>query len=109
MEMTAIAAALEVVKPGEPEPIVIYSDNRLVLDGMGGWLQKWEANGWRKADKKPVVNRDIWERLIAATAEKSIEWRHVKAHAGHPFNEEVDRLAKVQMQEAHDAFFGLST
>jgi ribonuclease HI len=108
MEMTAIAKALEVVKPGEAEPIVIYSDNRLVLDGMSGWLQKWITNGWRKADKKPVENRDLWERLVAASAGKTIEWRWVKSHIGHPYNEEVDKLARAQMEEARAAFYGFA-
>lgn len=108
MEMTAIAQALEVIKPGETEPIVIFSDNRLVLDGMAGWLQKWIVNGWRKSDKKPVENRDLWERIIAASEGKSIEWRWVKGHAGHPYNEEVDRLARAQMEKARAAFYGFA-
>ena len=100
MEMTAAARALEEVKPGEPEPIVIYCDNQLVVKGMTEWLPNWIANGWKGSDRKPVANRDLWERLIAATEGKIIEWRWVKGHAGHPYNEEVDRLARAQMEKA---------
>jgi len=108
MEMTAAARALEAVKPGEPEPIVIYCDNLLVVNGMTGWVQKWAVKGWRGSDGKPVANRDLWERLLAAAEGKTIEWRWVKGHAGHPYNEEVDRLARAQMEEARAVFYGFA-
>ncbi len=106
MEMTAAARALEVVKPGEPEPIIIYCDNELVVKGMTEWLPNWIANGWKGSDRKPVANRDLWERLLAATEGKSTEWRWVKGHAGHPGNVEVDRLAREQMAKARPLFYG---
>lgn len=108
MEMTAAAVALEVFKPGEPEPIVIYSDNTLIVNGMHNWVGGWIENGWKASNRKPVLNRDLWERLIIAAEGKSIEWRWTKGHAGHPYNEEVDRLARTQMEAARAAYFGFA-
>lgn len=108
MEMTAVAAALEFLRPGEPEPIVIYSDNNLIASGMNDWVRNWVARGWRKSDGKPVENRDLWERLLAAADSKAVEWRWVRGHAGHPYNEEVDRLARRQMEHARAASYGFA-
>lgn len=100
MEMTAAASALEAIKPGEADPIVIYSDNSLVSRGMSDWVHKWPSKGWKGSDRKPVANRDLWERLIAAAEGKTVEWRWVKGHAGDPRNEEVDKLARKEMEKA---------
>lgn len=108
MEMTAAALALEVVKPGEPQPIVIYSDSRLVVDGMTCWISGWIANGWKKSDRKTVENRDLWERILAAAAGKTVEWRWVKGHAGNQYNAEADRLARAQMEQAKAEFYGFA-
>jgi ribonuclease HI len=108
MEMTAAAAALEAIKPGEAETIVMYGDSSLVRKGMMEQVPNWERKGWKNSDGKPVANRDLWERLIAASEAKFIEWRWVKGHTGDPRNEEVDRLAKVEMQTARAASFGFA-
>lgn len=100
MEMTAVAAALERLKPDEPQRIVVRADNSMISDGMNQWLPGWIAKGWRKGDGKPVLNRDLWERIIAAARTKAITWEWVKGHAGDPRNEEVDRIARKQAEIA---------
>jgi len=100
MEMTAVAAALECLKLDEQHPIVIRSDNSMIPDGMTKWLPGWIAKGWRKGDGKPVLNRELWERIIVAAEGKAITWEWVRGHAGDPMNEEVDRLAGQQMEMA---------
>jgi ribonuclease HI len=99
MEMTAVLKALEFLKPDEPMPIVVYSDSRLISQGMNEWLPAWLARGWRTSGKKPVRNVDLWQQIVAAAEGKRIEWRWVEGHAGNPFNEEVDRLARRQLVE----------
>lgn len=100
MEMTAVAAALERLKPDEPQPITIRADHSMISDGMNLWLSGWIAKGWRKGDGKPVLNKDLWQRVIAAAGTKAITWEWVRGHAGDPRNEEVDRLAKAQAEIA---------
>ena len=60
-------------------------------------MPRWKANAWRTADKKPVKNQDLWERLDAALANHEIDWQWVKGHAGHAENERVDALARAAM------------
>jgi len=108
MEMTAVAAALEAIKAGEPEPIIIYSNSNLLANGMLEWAPVWVANDWRKKDKSAVVNSDLWQRLIAASEGKCIDWRWVKGHAGNVQKGEVNRLARTQMQKALALSFGFA-
>ena len=72
----------------------VVTDSNYVRRGITGWLMGWKANGWRTADKKPVKNKDLWERLDAATQRHDIEWRWVKGHSGDPDNERADQLAR---------------
>lgn len=109
MEMTAAAVGLEAVRADEPEPIVIYSDNQLLSRGMSDWVHGWPAKGWRNSDGKPVANRDLWERLVAATTGKTVQWLWVKGHAGDPRNTEVDRLARTELEKARLAAFGFES
>jgi ribonuclease HI len=108
MDMTAAAAALEAIKPGEAETIVIYGDNSFVTKGMMEWVPNWLRKGWKNSDGKPAANRDLWQRLIAASERKSVDWRWVKGRAGDRRNEEVDRLARAEMQTARAASFGFA-
>jgi ribonuclease HI len=108
MEMTAAAVALEAIKPEEAETIVIYNDNSLVTKGMTEWVPNWVRRGWKASGGKPVANRDLWERIIAASAGKSIEWRWVKGHAGDRRNEEVDSLARAETAKARAASYGFA-
>jgi ribonuclease HI len=93
MEMTAAIVALETLK--RPCQVRLYTDSIYVRDGITQWLPGWKTRGWRTADKKPVKNVDLWQRLDAAAARHRIEWLWVKGHAGHPENERADVLARA--------------
>jgi len=95
MEMTAAIAALEALT--RPCRVDLYTDSRYLRDGIMQWLRRWKAQGWRTADKKPVKNVDLWERLDRAAAAHEIEWHWVRGHAGHPENERADALARGQI------------
>ena len=92
MELTAAIRALEALKrPGTSARV--YTDSQYVIKGIEEWVGGWKARGWRTADKKPVKNQDLWERLDALAAQHSLEWHWVKGHSGIPGNERVDALA----------------
>lgn len=91
MEMTAAIKALEALKPSDI-PVIIRSDSNILIQGMNSWRHNWKAKGWRKSDRKPVENQDLWEKLDALDAPR-IKWEWVKGHAGNALNEEADRLA----------------
>jgi ribonuclease HI len=97
MELTAVIRALEALKG--PSEARVYTDSEYVRRGITEWVKNWKARGWKTADRKPVKNQDLWERLDELTAGHKIEWRWVKGHSGVPGNERVDRLAN----EAIDA------
>lgn len=94
MELTAVIQGLSSLK--EPCFVHIYTDSKYVLDGATKWLPSWKEKGWRKADKKPVLNQDLWQQLDILLSRHQIEWTWVKGHAGHPLNEQVDALACEQ-------------
>ena len=73
--------------------IVLYSDSQYVIKGMTEWIEGWQKKGWKNSQKKPVLNRDLWERLIEAAAGKNIEWTYVKGHAENPGNNRCDEIA----------------
>jgi len=93
MEMTAAIAGLEALK--RPCRVRLYTDSQYLRDGIMQWLAGWKARGWRTADKKPVKNVDLWQRLDAAAAPHQVEWLWVRGHAGHPENERADALARA--------------
>jgi ribonuclease HI len=97
MELTAVIRALEALK--RPVAARVYTDSQYVRRGITEWLSAWKARNWRTADKKPVKNQDLWERLEQVSAAHQLEWQWVPGHAGVPGNERVDRLAN----EAIDA------
>jgi ribonuclease HI len=91
MELTAVIRALEALK--RPVQARVYTDSEYVRRGITEWLAAWKARGWRTADRKPVKNQDLWQRLDEVRARHHIEWHWVPGHAGVPGNERVDRLA----------------
>ncbi len=92
MEMMAAIMGLEALK--EPCNVELYTDSQYVKKGMTEWIAGWQAKGWRTADKKPVKNADLWQRLLDASARHSVSWHWVKGHDGHPENERADALAR---------------
>ena len=97
MELIAVIRALEALK--RPSQVRIFTDSEYVRRGITEWVRSWKARGWKTADRKPVKNQDLWERLDALAAGHQIEWRWVRGHSGIPGNERVDQLAN----EAIDA------
>ena len=91
MELTAAIEGLNALK--RPCMVTLSTDSRYVMDGLTKWIKGWQKNGWKTADRKPVKNADLWQKLIDAAAPHRIEWKWVKGHAGHPDNERVDKLA----------------
>ena len=95
MELMAAIMALEALK--RPCAVTLHTDSQYLKGGIETWMRGWKKNGWRTADKKPVKNIDLWQRLDAAVATHAIGWRWVKGHAGDPMNERCDELARLAM------------
>ena len=91
MELTAAIKALEALT--EPCRISLTTDSNYVKNGIMQWIGDWKRRGWRTAAKRPVKNRDLWQRLDELALRHEIEWRWVKGHSGHAENERVDALA----------------
>ena len=92
MELMAAIAGIEALK--RACTVAVTTDSQYVRRGVEEWMPRWKANGWKTSDKKPVKNRDLWERLDAALASHDVRWHWVKGHAGHAENERVDVLAR---------------
>ena len=95
MELMAAIKALEALK--KPSRVELHTDSSYLKNGITGWIVRWKANGWRTANKKPVKNVELWQRLDKARARHQIDWRWVRGHAGHPDNERADELAREAM------------
>ena len=91
MEMLAAITALESLK--HPCEVRLFTDSQYVLKGMTEWLSGWKARGWKTADRKPVKNVDLWQRLEQASAAHRVQWVWVRGHDGNPGNELADQLA----------------
>jgi ribonuclease HI len=92
MEMTAVIRALQELK--KPCHVRLHSDSALIINAMTqGWIENWQAKGWRKADKKPVENRELWEEMLSAMKQHRVDWIKVKGHADDVRNNRVDALA----------------
>ena len=98
MEMTAAIAGLEALK--RPCRVRLYSDSQYLRDGITKWINGWKRGGWLTANKQPVKNVDLWQRLDAAAAPHHITWIWVRGHSGHPENERADALARARIAEA---------
>jgi ribonuclease HI len=98
MELMAAIAGLEALK--RPSIVDLHTDSMYLRDGITRYIHNWKRNGWKTADKKPVKNVDLWQRLEAALAQHQVEFHWVRGHAGHPENERVDALARKGVEEA---------
>ncbi len=97
MELTAVIEGLAALK--EPCEVTLTSDSKYVLDALlKGWVYSWKKNGWKKADKKPALNVDLWERLLALLEVHKVDLHWVHGHQGHPENERCDALAVAAYQ-----------
>ena len=98
MELTAVIAGLSALK--EPCIVELYSDSKYVIDGLSkGWAAGWQKNGWRKADKKPALNPELWEQLLALTQQHEMRYHWVKGHAENPKNNRCDALAVAESKK----------
>ncbi len=97
MELMAAIRALEELK--RPCDVTLTTDSQYVKKGITEWLASWKRRGWKTADKKPVKNQELWQRLEKATEKHKIHWKWVKGHSGHPENERVDELANLAIDE----------
>lgn len=92
MELTAVIKALEALK--EPCRVTLTTDSKYVCDAVNkGWVYSWKSKGWKKADKKPALNVDLWEQLLEQLEIHKVEFVWVKGHNGHKYNERCDQLA----------------
>lgn len=95
MEMMAAIRALEALK--KPTTVTLYTDSTYLLKGVTEWMEGWKKRGWRTAARKPVKNRDLWEKISEVIEQHDIEWVWVKGHSGDPGNERADMLANLAM------------
>lgn len=97
MELTAVISALSALK--EPCEVILTTDSKYVCDSINlGWARSWKSNGWRKKDKKPALNADLFEQLLCLCDKHSVRFVWVKGHNGHPENERCDRLAVSEIE-----------
>ena len=98
MELTAVIEALALLK--EPCAVELYSDSRYVIDGLDkGWARSWQKRGWVKADKKPALNPDLWEKLLALADRHEIRCHWVKGHAENERNNRCDQMAVTESKK----------
>jgi len=97
MELLAVIKALEALK--KPCQISLYSDSKYVLGGITEWMENWKKRNWKTANKKPVQNVELWQRLDALAVQHEIDWHWVKGHSGHRENEIADQLANQGIDE----------
>jgi len=94
--MAAIKALEQLKKPCK---VRIYTDSNYLVKGMTLWLRKWIKNNWKNSRKTPVLNKDLWQRLMRLSQIHEIEWNWIRGHAGHPENERCDYLAKAAIRK----------
>jgi ribonuclease HI len=92
MELMAAISALEALK--KPSRVELHTDSIYLRDGITKWIHGWQRNGWKTADKKPVKNAELWQRLLQAKAPHEVDWRWVKGHSEHVENDRADELAR---------------
>lgn len=98
MELSAVITALKALK--EPCNVMLTTDSKYVCDAINkGWLASWQKNNWKKSDKKPVLNIDLWQELLPLLDTHKVEFVWVKGHNGHKYNEICDKLAVAEYQK----------
>ena len=102
MELMGVIAALELLR--EPCQVDLYSDSKYVIDSITkGWVQSWKARGWKKADKSPAKNIELWERLLGLLAVHQVTFHWVKGHAENPYNNRCDALAVAEWKKRKES------
>jgi ribonuclease HI len=98
MELMAAISALETLKK-KPSIVEMHTDSQYVHRGISQYIHTWKRNGWKTADKTPVKNGELWQRLDAAAVQHDVRWHWVKGHAGHELNERADQLVQEAIAE----------
>lgn len=99
MELKAAIEGLNALK--EPCQVTLYSDSNYLVQAFNqGWLERWQKNGWRTANKTPVENQDLWQQLLDLAKKHRVKWVWVRGHAGHAYNERCDALATGAIKSA---------
>lgn len=102
MEIFAVISGLEALK--EPCEVTVYSDSAYTVNAFSnGWIFDWEKSGWKRADNKPVLNVDLWQRLLALTRVHSVKFIKVKGHADNEYNNICDKLATDAIKKFQSA------
>jgi ribonuclease HI len=105
MELTAAIRALSLLSPGQTA--LLHTDSSYVINGITKWVHGWQKNGWLTKDKKEVLNRDLWQALVAAAGKHTVTWIHVRGHSGVELNERVDMIANgFARRETVELFVG---
>ena len=97
MELRAAIEALEALT--KPSTVRLYTDSKYLRNGITQWIARWKRNGWKTANKKPVKNIDLWQRLDDALPRHEVSWHWVRGHAGHLENERADELARRGLEQ----------
>ena len=97
MELMAAIMGLEALR--RPSTVCLSTDSLYLKDGITRWIHAWKRNGWRTADKKPVKNSDLWQRLENALERHRVSFEWVRGHAGHPENTRADALARLAIKD----------
>lgn len=97
MELMGVISAFEILK--RPCSVRVTTDSNYIVKGMNEWIEGWKRKGWKNSQKKDVLNRDLWERLLKASAPHRVEWVWIKGHNGHEENERCDVLARAAIYE----------
>ena len=97
MELMAAIEGLAALK--RPSAVTLTTDSQYVRQGITQWIQRWKQRNWRRADKQPVLNRDLWQRLDELNQRHDVSWHWVKGHSGHPENEAADQAANAAIDE----------
>jgi ribonuclease HI len=100
MELMAAITSLEALT--RPCAVTLHTDSQYLRNGVTQWIKAWKARGWKTADRKPVKNVDLWQRLEAAAERHEIDWRWVRGHAGDAMNERVDALARGALERGRN-------
>ena len=97
MEITAVIEGFKLLK--EPCEVTVYSDSAYTLNAfLQGWIENWQQNNWRTANKKPVLNLDLWQELLSIIEQHKVTWVKVKGHADNELNNRCDALARKQIE-----------
>ena len=97
MELMAVIKGLEAIEKNTS--LEIITDSQYVMNGMKQWIINWKKNGWKTASKKPVKNKELWQKLDGLVKDYTIHWKWVKGHSGHPGNERADQLANEAIED----------